>query len=308
MSQQEILIDFSTISPFLRFIHQDIYIHEDYNVPWRILYDYELIYVYEGTLFVETDTEKYTVLEGEVHIMPPFVHHHRFNEPGTNLRLYSVHFDMYYQGKNNDFSADEYIQPCNQHLKSVETNKTLALRPYHSLKDVTLPRKMAVLNPVKFISILNYTLEAYNQKAFGYELDMKAGILQLLRLVIADYYTLYTKVNSTENSTKISWCIEYMRDHYNEPIDFEELAKKKDMSYSHFRRLFKLNTDHSPNEYLINIRIEKSIELLRKGIYPITEICKMVGYDDIHYFSKLFKDKTGYPPSSFLKHESTVRY
>lgn len=308
MENQEIMIDFSTISPFLRFIHQDIYINNEYHVPWRILYDYELIYVYEGTLYVETETEQYTVSEGEVHIMPPFVHHRRFNKDSATIRLYSLHFDMFYQGKNNDFSADEYIKPCDQNLKTVAPNKSLIMRPYHSLKDVTLPRKMTVLNPVRFLSILNSTLEAYNQKAYGYELDMKAGILQLLRLIIADYYTLYTKVNSTENGNKISWCIEFIHSNYNKEIDFIELAGQKKMSYSHFRRLFKLSTGKSPNEYLISIRIEKSIELLRKGIYPISEICEMVGYDDIHYFSKLFKDKTGYPPSLFLKHESSSIY
>ena len=304
MDNEGILIDFSTISPFLRYIHQDIFINKAYHVPWRILYDYELVFVYEGTLVVETETEKYTVVAGECHIMPPFVHHHRYCEPDGSIRLYSIHFDISYQGNDNDFSANDiYVQPCNEQLEQVSVNESLMHRPFHALRDVSLPRKIQIHNPTKFMDILNNTLESYEQKAFGYELDMKVGILQLLRMIIANYHDEQSKNNANENSTKISWCLEYIRKNYAERIDFIELANSQGISQSYFRKLFKAETDKAPTDYLICVRIEKAIDLLRKGTYSIGEICKMVGYDDIHHFSKLFKEKTGHSPSTYLKHK-----
>lgn len=307
MQNQRILINFTNISPFLRYIHQDIYINKSYRVPWRILYDYELVYVYEGVLHVQTDNDEYTVSAGEVHIMPPFVHHRRYNVNNENLRLYSIHFDLLDLGNKNDFSADVYVEPCNRQTPAVDINEQLAHRPYHSLENVTLPRKMKILDPIKFLEILGNTLDAYEEKLFGYELDMKAGVLRLLRIIISDYHSVYINKGQSERSKKISWFIAYMRNHYNEQIDFDNLSKQQNISYSYFRRLLKEMTGYSPTEYLINIRIEKAIEFLRKGVYTVSEICYMVGYDDIHYFSKLFKDKTGVPPSLFLKQEAKAK-
>ena len=52
---------------------------------------------------------------------------------------------------------------------------------------------------------------------------------------------------------------------------------------------------------LLNARIEKAICLLKYNQTSITETAALCGFTSLHYFSRKFKEKTGAPPSAYLK-------
>lgn len=55
-------------------------------------------------------------------------------------------------------------------------------------------------------------------------------------------------------------------------------------------KIFKSETGEAPIRHLINIRLQKALELLQKeGYTNIKEVAAAVGYDDAYHFSKLFK-------------------
>lgn len=80
-------------------------------------------------------------------------------------------------------------------------------------------------------------------------------------------------------------------------ISIEELAKSIGMSVSYFRRLFHKVYGYSPMQYIMNLRIEYARDLLLSGEVNVTEAARLSGFDDIYYFSRLFKEKTGTSPS-----------
>ena len=47
--------------------------------------------------------------------------------------------------------------------------------------------------------------------------------------------------------------------------------------------------------------MEQAKKLFMTGKYNISEVGYMVGYDDMHYFSRLFKQKVGCSPTAFIK-------
>jgi YesN/AraC family two-component response regulator len=65
--------------------------------------------------------------------------------------------------------------------------------------------------------------------------------------------------------------------------------------------LFKKQYNLSPHAFLISVRIDEAKKLLKSGKYMINEIAEKVGYDDIAYFSRLFKLKEGSSPLNYLK-------
>ncbi|MCB0703961.1 MAG: NACHT domain-containing protein [Saprospiraceae bacterium] len=74
-------------------------------------------------------------------------------------------------------------------------------------------------------------------------------------------------------------------------------------SLSTFRRKFKKNVagEDTPQSCLLNYRLEKAKEYLKKGLYPsVFEVSRNVGFNDHAHFSKSFKDKFGVPPSKYL--------
>lgn len=79
----------------------------------------------------------------------------------------------------------------------------------------------------------------------------------------------------------------------------KEFIKKSGMSETHFRRIFKTVYNMSPNQYLIFLRINRAKELLETGNQSIEEISELSGFSSASYFSRLFKERTGFSPYEF---------
>lgn len=72
------------------------------------------------------------------------------------------------------------------------------------------------------------------------------------------------------------------------------------MSPTHFRRMFKKYSGKTPKELIKTLRISKAKELISLD-YPIKIVSEKVGYADIFYFMKVFKEATGVSPGTFKK-------
>ena len=70
----------------------------------------------------------------------------------------------------------------------------------------------------------------------------------------------------------------------------------------HMRRLFKAQVGKTPVEYLMSLRIKSAKKLLlarKSSNYSIAEIGTMAGFNDVSYFSRVFKKETGVSPSEY---------
>ena len=73
------------------------------------------------------------------------------------------------------------------------------------------------------------------------------------------------------------------------------------MSVSNFLRTFKEDTTKTPMQYLQAIRINNAVRLLESTDYNVTEISTIIGNDDIHNFSWIFKKQIDISPSDYMK-------
>lgn len=87
----------------------------------------------------------------------------------------------------------------------------------------------------------------------------------------------------------------------DQQIDMETLASELKVGYSWFRRIFKRHTGVSPNQYHMQIRLDKARNLLLSTDLSVKEISDQLGYQTQDYFSSLFKKKTGLSPSVFRR-------
>jgi AraC-like DNA-binding protein len=85
------------------------------------------------------------------------------------------------------------------------------------------------------------------------------------------------------------------------PVDLRKLAGQLRMSYSSFRRLFKAHTGFSPRQFALEVSIQRAGDLLKHTARPVYAIVHEVGFDSIHYFSRVFKQKTGHSPIAVRK-------
>lgn len=99
----------------------------------------------------------------------------------------------------------------------------------------------------------------------------------------------------------LNYLLAYINQHYMQPLTLDYLAEFSNISKYHLCRLFQKHLGFSPNEYLIQVRIENAKSLLHNTNIPASKIAPMVGIHDENYFYRLFKSRTGVPASKFRK-------
>ena len=77
------------------------------------------------------------------------------------------------------------------------------------------------------------------------------------------------------------------------------LAQSMNYSAAYLSRLIKKNTGQSFSELLLDLRLKKSMELLRLTDMRINDIAAKAGYNDVSYFISIFKKCTGVTPKEW---------
>lgn len=90
--------------------------------------------------------------------------------------------------------------------------------------------------------------------------------------------------------------VQYITDHFDQPLSIQSLADELEVSPSYFSALFSKCMGIGFHEYLTRFRVEEARQLLTATQYPINEIAMTVGYADQSSFTKAFKRVTGITP------------
>lgn len=91
------------------------------------------------------------------------------------------------------------------------------------------------------------------------------------------------------------------RTNIDQDIAMEKVAEELHVSYAWFRKAFKSYTGIAPNQYLLQLKIEKAKMLLSDNSRSIKETAFSLNFESAFYFSKLFKEKAGVSPELFRK-------
>ena len=83
--------------------------------------------------------------------------------------------------------------------------------------------------------------------------------------------------------------------------NFEEEARKINLSYSHFRRKFREINGVSPYGHLLSARIKKISCEIRKGKKSVKELSYEMGFNNYPHFCSIFREKVGISPAKFGK-------
>ncbi len=187
--------------------------------------------------------------------------------PDDPWHFIGVHFNMETFGENddNDFS---------------ELNDT----PIHCPKNIR--QKLIDLSMV------------WEEKGIAYQTKCRA----MLQDILTDLIIYNEKSHhNPKHYNKIEIIQNHIQENITKQFKIEELAKMAGVSISYFRQLFKSISGMSVTQYINFIKIDKAKDLLISGEYNVTEVAAQTGYTDIFYFSRIFKQYTGHPPSYYLQ-------
>ena len=136
--------------------------------------------------------------------------------------------------------------------------------------------------------------------SFGYE--------EMLTLLFRELM-LAMRRRMTEDAPRIAGFIQdemslakkYFMDHYNEDVNIEQYAASRNMSTSWFGKSFAAAAGMSPKQYILDLRIRNAQILLETTDGTVSEIARIVGYDNPMYFSRLFRKAKGLSPLKYRK-------
>ena len=143
----------------------------------------------------------------------------------------------------------------------------------------------------------------YTELSGLYGLIEKCGNADELHTLLEESArSVVSKVNSYNNKSIkliLRKAVEYLQQHYHEPITLNEVAEHTFVSTYYISRMFKKEMGKNFVDYLNELRIEKAKELLKDVRYKTYEVAEKVGIPDAHYFSRLFKKYVGKTPTEY---------
>ena len=100
--------------------------------------------------------------------------------------------------------------------------------------------------------------------------------------------------------------IKYVDGHIGENLRSEDVAERIGMSRSYFSTRFKEMTGETFHQYVIHRKMKTAAEWIEEGKKSITRIAVELGYDNFHYFAKVFAREHGCTPSEYRKESKNV--
>jgi len=126
------------------------------------------------------------------------------------------------------------------------------------------------------------------------------SLIQTLTLhLLKNYSTANLKQENLHGGLsgyKLRRVTEYINANLEEDLSLTEIAAVADLSQYHFARAFRTSTGHTPQQYLMQRRIERAKELLAKNDLPIVEISLRTGFKNQSHFTTLFRKYTKFTP------------
>ncbi|NLD88493.1 MAG: helix-turn-helix transcriptional regulator, partial [Clostridiales bacterium] len=106
----------------------------------------------------------------------------------------------------------------------------------------------------------------------------------------------FREIKHTDTVYKI---LSYVKNNYMRKITLDDIASSVYLSKSYLSGIFKDEMGISLTSYIQRIRIEKSVELMENTTLSLSEIADSTGFSDQSYFSKVFREITGFTPNKY---------
>lgn len=126
------------------------------------------------------------------------------------------------------------------------------------------------------------------------------SLIQTLTLHLLKNYTSAASVSENLNGGlsgyKLNRIKEFISANLEEDLSLAQLAEVADLSQFHFARAFRKSTGQTPQQYLMQQRIERAKQLLLKPELPLVEVSLQTGFKNQSHFTTLFRKFTKLTP------------
>jgi AraC-like DNA-binding protein len=263
-----------------------------YEYAERRIYDFELLYVHEGSILAYLDHHCYSLSDGQILFISAGIPHYIKVVSDSEVTFLGIHFD-FFDELEIIIDQEILVDIDNVHSENfcyepiIEGFEALSVNP------IIIPSPQTI-NEMKEI------IEEFNEHKPGFETVCK-GLLQqvIVQLFRAQYRN--SLGFSTPYGERILELTNWIETHYSDTCSNSSLAAMVNLNEDYLAKQFKAVTGLSPNKYVQKIRHRESKRLLRETDLTVESIGHTVGYEDLHYFSRIFHKWEGISPRQYRK-------
>lgn len=133
------------------------------------------------------------------------------------------------------------------------------------------------------------------------EIKSMDAVDKTVREMLESYSSLVRRFSQANYTHHVRAAISYLQFHLAESdLSLKKLAKELGINASYLSHQFNQETGKHLTEYLAGMRVEEAKRLLRSyDTMTVSQVAAAVGYNDVNYFSRVFRRYTGKTPSEF---------
>ncbi|MDR6555252.1 AraC family transcriptional regulator [Paenibacillus qinlingensis] len=277
------------VIPHIRYADQLYF--KQWNTHARIITDYLLLYVQEGSAELTIDANTHILKPGYFSFIQPGILHQLESE--SPLTVLALHFGLLPSGGGE---RPPMIVPVELVTPPVMTNMQPNLTTF---ADIAVPVVFKSTRNEWMADVFQQIIEHWNRKNV---LDLLQAHVHAAEIIL-ELFKEYTPVDSSEHksSSSLHWVPAYMQYRLSEPLSVEEMARKALMSRSYFSLIFRNQFGVAPHQYLLKLRLNYATDLLRGTSMSLQSIADSCGFSSVHHFSKMYKLRFGCPPSQLRR-------
>ena len=230
---------------------------------------WELTYVDKGELLTTIDGVSYHLKQGDLIFYAPMQFHTQSTFEKISSSYLTINFKM-------NFNHADLL--CN---------------------------KIFSLKRDSYFIVTKLIEELSNDNLYSNDLSLcylKQLIIQMLRLNNSHFHSKpTTHMQQTYENELLNDILLYIDNNIYEKISVSTLCEHFCISTSMLHSLFRKNMNNTAKNYINELKLSKSKELIRNSTQTLSEISEMLGFSSIHYFSKKFKSYFNISPTEYSK-------
>ncbi|MDD4220290.1 MAG: AraC family transcriptional regulator [Sphaerochaetaceae bacterium] len=234
--------------------------------------EYILLYCTAGLGFISLPEMRIKLYPGEVFCIPKGMRHTYYADEDDPWSILWFHF------KGTDFALYP-LDDCQviylKHPKEQERLQALFIHLFDALEG-------------------SYTLGNFVHAS------------QLLSAILSGIY--FKEKTHTANAANYAFtkAIRYLYANLHRTITLHDLTQHLMLSKSYIHTLFQKHTQQAPIEYFIHLKMEQACRYLHMTDLQVQEIAQKLGYNDVCYFSRAFKQSKGVSPRTYRNRRESV--
>ena len=286
----------SKINPVVLFCHSfngSIKYAKGESLPGRRVRDYELEFFTssDGSMYI--DDELIPIQKGDI----------VFRRPGQytqGLMPYSCYFIALNMADTLSSSIDWY-------RSNLWEREEVKFQTYYTNNILDkIPTTFHVQNEDKYYSLFDMVFKEYLNPTPGSEILMKSSVLNILYHLYQDSCNPAITMLQSPYGKVIKKTLDYIHENLNQKLLLKQISAIAELSPNYFHRIFTEIMQITPNDYITSARLNKAKDLLLRTDLQIYNIADQCGYDNVSYFSYLFKKSFQITPVEYRSRHNYV--